>query len=278
MGFDDFPPLLREVPDAPARLYLRGALPEEEYVPLAVVGSRRMSAYGKRMCERLVMELRGYPVAIISGLAIGLDSVAHETALAAGLPTVAVMPSGLADAVLYPARNQPLARRILAAGGALLSEYGPAERPARWTFLARNRIMAGLAKAALLIEASEKSGTLVTARLALDYNREVLAVPHPLESETGAGGNALIRSGATLVRSGADILEALGIRVEEASPQLRLDLSEDEERVYHALSEARERGELAQLCAMPQQRLNVALSLLLIKGAVRETLGKIARV
>lgn len=277
MGLDDFPLLLREVPDAPKHLYVRGKLPGEEYAPLAVVGSRRMSAYGKHACEKLIMELRGYPVAIISGLAIGLDSVAHEAALSAGLPTVAVMPSGLDDGVLYPARHRPLARRILAEGGALISEYGPREQPARWTFLARNRIMAGLARAALILEASEKSGSLVTARLALEYNRDVLAVPHPLGSETGAGGNALIRQGAALIRSGADILEALGIRIEEASPQMRLDLNEDEQKVYDALSEARERGELSHLCALPQQRLNVALSLLLIKGAVRETLGKIAR-
>lgn len=277
MGFDEFPPLLREIPDAPRHLYIRGEFPSEAHVPLAVVGSRKYSTYGKRMCEQLVASLAGYPVAIISGLALGLDSIAHEAALKAGLPTVAVMPSGLDDTALYPASHRPLARRILEKGGALISEYEPEARPARWTFLARNRIMAGLSRTTLLIEAAEKSGTLVTARLALDYNREVLAVPHPVGSETGAGTNTFIRLGATLVRSGADILEALDIRMEEASPQMRLDLSDDEREVYEALYEPCERGELSGRCALPQQRVNVALSMLLIKGAVREELGKVLR-
>lgn len=278
MGPAEFPELLRELPDAPTSLYVRGTLPIPDLVPLAVVGSRRMSGYGRKVCEKLVTELRGYPVSIISGLAIGLDSVAHEAALAVGLHTVAVMPSGLDDHVLYPARHRPLAQAILKSGGALVSEYAPTAAPARWTFLARNRIMAGLSKATLLIEAAERSGTLVTARLALDYNREVLVVPHPLGSETGAGGNALLRAGATLVRSGEDILEALGITVEEVPAQVTLDLSEDERLVYDALSETRERGELTLVVQLPQQRINVALSMLLIKGLVHETLGKIARV
>lgn len=278
MDFADFPERLREIPDAPRSLYVRGEMPHPDLVPLVVVGSRRMSAYGKRVCEDIVGSLTGYPIAIISGLAIGLDSVAHEAALSAGLHTVAVMPSGLDDSALYPARHKPLAHAILRAGGALISEYEPTEHPARWTFLARNRIMAGLARATLLIEAAERSGTLVTARLALDYNREVLVVPHSLGSETGAGCNALIRQGATLVRSGADVLEALGIRSKEAPLPLRLDLSEDEQEVYDALRENCERGELHSRCALPQQRINVALSMLLIKGAVREELGKIMRV
>lgn len=278
MGFDDFPPALREIPDAPKRLYIRGNWPSSDYALLAVVGSRRYSAYGKHICERLIGELASYKVAIVSGLALGIDSIAHEAALASRLPTIAVLPSGLSDKSIYPAQHQPLAQKILSAGGALVSEYEPEARPALYTFPARNRIMAGVSQATLLIEAAERSGTLITARLALDYNREVLAVPHPLQSETGAGGNLYIRLGATLVRSGTDILEALGIAANLIEKPIAPDLVGDEKEVYDALSESCDRGELSLRCGMSQQRINVALSLLLIKGIVRETLGKIARV
>ena len=275
---NDFPPLLREIPDAPVSLYIRGALPDESRVPLAVIGSRRMSAYGKRVCEQLVEGLRGYPIAIISGLALGLDSVAHESALKAGLPTVAVLPSGLGEGVIYPASHRALAGRILEAGGALLSEYEEGAKPQEWSFAARNRIVAGLSRAVLVIEAAERSGTSITTRLALDYNRDVLAVPHPLGSDTGAGTNALIRAGATLVRSPGDILEALGFSIDEQGPtEAPTDLSPDELIVYEVLENPCERGDLAERCNLPVPRVNVALSMLIIKDIVREEMGKIVR-
>jgi DNA processing protein len=274
--FDEFPPLLQQVPDAPERLYIRGNLPSENTDTLAVVGSRKMSAYGKRVCESLVGDLAGYPLSIVSGLALGIDSTAHEAALRAGLHTIAVMPSGLSDRALYPAIHRPLAKKILEAGGALISEYEPDDEPKRWTFSERNRIMAGLSKAVVVIEAAEKSGSLITARLALDYNRDVLAVPHPIGSETGMGGNRYIREGATLIRSAHDILESLGFSQEPEQTQL-VDLSEDERMVYETLAEGCERGDLMDRTNLPQSRINIALSLLLIKGLVREELGKVVR-
>src|SRR3989344_5127366 len=209
----EFPPLLREIADPPKHLRIRGDLPRDTLF-LTVVGSRKYTPYGKASCERLIEGLRGYPVTIVSGLALGIDNIAHEAALRAGLTTVAVMPSGLSDSVLYPPSHRAVAERILIKGGALLSEFADDFTPQPWSFPQRNRIEAGMAKATLIIEAAERSGTLITARLAMEYNREVLVVPHPIGGESGAGGNRLLREGTTLIRSSDDILEALGMSVE----------------------------------------------------------------
>jgi len=279
IGTHEFPALLREIPDAPKSLYIQGSLPDEDLICLSVIGSRRMSAYGKRVCEQLIEGLAGYPIAIVSGLALGLDSVAHESALKASLPTIAVLPSGLGESVIYPATHRPLAKRILESGGALISEYGASEKPREWSFAARNRIVAGLSRATLVIEAAERSGTSITTRLALDYNRDVLAVPHPIGSESGLGTNSLIRSGATLIRSTKDILEALGLEQNHATDTYILnDLGEDEKILYHALTQSLERSDLFDRTGLPAQRVNVALSMLIIKGIVREEMGKIVRV
>src|SRR3989344_4795871 len=171
----DFPPLLREIPDAPKKLYVRGKLPSFNSAWLAVVGSRACTPYGRQALRYLIEGLRGYPVVIVSGLAYGIDAEAHKAALEAKLPTVAVPGSGLDWNVLYPRANVNLAREILKAGlsgqgGALLSEFEPNLKAADYTFPQRNRIMAGLCKAALVVEAKERSGSLITARLATEYN------------------------------------------------------------------------------------------------------------
>ena len=278
-----FPPLLSEIPDAPKSLYVRGALPSpEEYKYLCVVGARAASQYGRRACMSLIGGLAGRPICIVSGLALGTDAQAHEAALDAGLPTVAVLPSGVDDSTIYPSTNRPLAIRILKAGGALVSEYEAGEKAARWTFPARNRIMAGLSHATLIIEASEKSGTLITARLALDYNREVLAVPHPLGAESGAGNNRLIRTGAALVRNSSDILEALGLISpndprEPGQRELPLDVNEHERAILTALTEPLTRDELIERSELSAQHANIALSSLSIRGYIVERLGKIER-
>ena len=171
---EGFPPLLREIPDAPKQLHVRGTLPSYEKKWLAVVGSRAMTPYGKRACDYLISGLSGYPIVIVSGLAYGMDAQAHKSALDAGLPTVAVPGSGLAWDTLYPRANVPLAKKILEAGGALVSEEKSDTAAADWTFPRRNRVMAGSCHATLVVEAKEKSGSLITAKLATDYNRELL--------------------------------------------------------------------------------------------------------
>ncbi len=276
----EFPPLLKETPDKPKTLYIRGELPPKDYKYLCVVGSRATSIYGRRVCQQLIAGLAQYNVAIVSGMALGLDSEAHKAALDVGLPTVAVLPSSCDDASIYPRTNLAMAQRILARGGALISEEPGPFKAMIHSFIRRNRISAGMSHCALIIEAGEKSGTLVTARLALDYNREVLAVPHELGRETGAGVNRLIREGATLVRNSDDILQALGIKPLDNPQQASLptDLTEPEAKVLHALTEALVRDELIEAAELSAQDANIALSSLLIRGLITERLGKIERV
>ncbi len=276
----EYPPLLREIPDRPKTLFIRGELPPADYKYLCVVGSRATSVYGRRVCQQLIAGLAGYPVAIVSGMALGIDSEAHKAAMDVGLPTVAVLPSSCDDESLYPATNKGVAQRILAQGGGLLSEYGEPHKAMIHDFPRRNRISAGMSLASLIIEAGEKSGTLITARLALDYNREVLAIPHELGRETGAGVNRLIREGATLVRSADDILQSLGIKPLDTPKQqpLPTDLSEPEMKVLHALTESLIRDELIEQAELSAQDANIALSSLLIRGLIVERLGKIERV
>lgn len=273
----DFPPLLQEVSDKPARLFLRGALPPRTHTFLCVVGSRATTPYGRRMCASLIASLARYPVAIVSGLAIGIDAEAHKAALEVGLPTIAVVPSSVDDTSLYPASNRALARRILEQGGALIAENEAPFKAMLHSFAQRNRVMAGMSSATLIIEAGEKSGTLITARLALDYNREVLCLPHEVGRPGGAGANRLIREGATLVQSGADILQALGIAAAPKQTTLPADLTDQEKIVLELLAEPHERDELIAESGLSAQLANVALSSLLIRGLIDERLGKLAR-
>lgn len=277
-----FPALLSEISDAPERLFVRGELPpHDEYRYLCVVGSRRADAYGRRATASLIAGLAGEKVAIVSGLALGIDADAHAAALQAGLPTIAVLPSSADDASIYPSLNRPLAARILAASGALVSEYEAPSGAMQWTFPARNRIMAGLSHAVLVVEASEKSGTLITARLALDYNRDVLCVPHPIGTEGGAGNNRLIREGAALIRTSDDIREALGLRSSsdprEKPRTLPLVLSEHERALLEALGEPLTRDELVVRTSLSVSQANIALSSLAIRGLVIERFGTIER-
>lgn len=274
----DFPELLREIPDKPEVLYVRGSLPAKDLRWLCVVGSRACSVYGRRWTHKLIAGLAKHPVAIISGMALGIDSEAHKAALDVGLPTVAVLPSSCDDASLYPSTNKPLARRILASGGALVSEERGPHKAAVYNFPQRNRIMAWMSHSTLIIEAGEKSGTLITARLALDYNREVLAIPHELGRENGTGVNRLLREGAILVRDSSDILQTLGLApIETRQLPLPADLSGEEIKVLYSLTEALLRDELIERCALSAQEANIALSSLLIRGLITERLGKIER-
>ncbi len=278
----EFPGLLHEIPDKPKRLYVRGTLPPKNTTYLCVVGSRRTTAYGQRMAHQLIAGLARSPVAIVSGMAMGIDSEAHKAALDVGLPTVAVLPSGLDDRVLYPSVNRPLAKRILALGSALLSENEPEFVAMLHSFPERNRICAGISKATLIVEAGEKSGTLITARLALDYNREVMGIPHELGRETGMGVNRLLREGATLVRDSDDILQVLGLKPSDKPQQTMFptDLTISEVAILETLPPVGglARDELVVLADLSAQEANIALSSLLIRGLILERLGKIERI
>lgn len=272
---DAFPSLLREIPDPPKRLFVRGELPPESHAWLAVVGSRACTPYGKQVVRHLIGGLRGYPVVIVSGLAYGIDTEAHRAALEAGLTTVAVPGSGLDWSVLYPKANHGLAHEILAAGGALISEEEPGAKAMDYMFPKRNRIMAGLTRATLMVEARGKSGSLITAKLTTEYNRELLVVPGSIFSEESRGTHQFLRMGATAVTSPEDVLQSLGIAPRDSATlsTLREDLSDDERRVFDIIASPLSRDELLSALDMSVSEANVLLSTMEIKGLIVEELG-----
>jgi DNA processing protein len=200
-----YPPLLREIPDPPEALFVRGRL-DLSGPMVALVGTRAATAYGLRTARRLAAELAANGVTVVSGLAIGIDAAAHAGAVAAGR-TVAVLGAGLDH--VGPASNRRLAEQIVEHGGALISEYLPATPPAAGQFPARNRIVSGMSHATVVIEAPLRSGALITADLALEQGREVMAVPGPIDQVQSAGALALLSQGAKLVTEVSDILSEL---------------------------------------------------------------------
>ncbi|KKS99429.1 MAG: hypothetical protein UV76_C0020G0008 [Candidatus Nomurabacteria bacterium GW2011_GWA2_43_15] len=274
---EDIPESLLEIPQPPKKLYIAGNLPPEGTVCLAVVGSRKATTYGKDSVRKLILGLRGYPIAIVSGLAVGIDSLSHEAALEAGLFAVGFPGSGLSQEAFFPPTSLKLAEKILEKGGCLISEFEPDFKAQFYTFPMRNRLVAGLSKAALIIEAQEKSGTLITARMALDYNKEVLAVPGNISSDFSKGTNRLIRQGATPITSSDDILEALGFAVDQKSKQQNLfdDAAPEEKKILGLLTEPIPRDELIRAMKMPVGEANAVLSIMEIKGLIKEELGEI---
>jgi len=275
----DIPTNLLEIPGPPKVLYYQGKLPDfQQNIFLAVVGSRKYSSYGREVCEKLIAGLSNYPIIIVSGLAIGIDTIAHQSALKAGLLTLAIPGSGLDSRVLYPSTNRELANRILIAGGCLISESEPSERATIWSFPKRNRLMAGLCQATLIIEAEEKSGTLITARLALDYNREVFAVPGSIFSPSSKGTNKLIEQGATPIMTSEDILRALNFEIkEEKHEEINMkDLSLPEQKIVELLKrENLSRDEIIRQSKLKITEINSLLMILEIKGITKESGGEI---
>ncbi|MBX9906538.1 DNA-processing protein DprA [Patescibacteria group bacterium] len=272
-----WPPLLKEISDPPKKLYARGVIAFDDVKILAVVGSRNYSSYGKEVTRTLIAGLRGYPIAIVSGLALGIDALAHEAALNAGLYTITVPGSGIADSSLYPRSHIMLAHRILEAGGGILSEFEPDQEPAPWTFPQRNRIMAGMSHAVLIIEASEKSGTLITARLGMEYNRDILTVPGSIFSGNSYGPHVLIRDGATPVTSSADILEALGLSTQPNTDTLT-GCSPEEQEVLDLLGEPTPKDALIRKLGKDTSTTNTLLSMMEIRGLIQEVDGVLIKV
>jgi len=228
-----FPPLLREIPDPPAALFVRGdASTMTRPLSVAVVGSRRATAFGKAFATALATDLARAKITVVSGLALGVDGAAHEGALGGGGVTVAVMGGGHAN--VYPRSHRTLANRVIA-NGALISEYGPMNRARPEQFPERNRIISGLCAAVVVVEATRRSGSLITARLALEQGREVMAVPGAVDGGAHGGCHRLIRQGAQLVEGVADVLEALGLALPE-TPAMREPTDPLHRRVFAALS------------------------------------------
>jgi DNA processing protein len=242
---DAFPPLLRAIHDPPAGLFLRGAADVVllSRPAVAVVGARSCSGYGRDVARRLGRELAAAGLVVVSGLARGIDALAHEGALEAGGTTVAVLGCGIDRD--YPAANRDLAARI-AATGLVVSEYAPGVEPAPWRFPARNRIVAGLCVATVVVEARERSGALITADFAMEEGRDVFAVPGEITSALSAGTNGLLRAGATPLCAVGDVLDALGLeaaaKAGAADPLLDLLPASADEL---ARATGRDAGELA---------------------------------
>ena len=203
-----YPGPLRTIPDPPAILYAQGTLLLSDSFSLAVIGTRRCTRYGERQTERLTSALVQNGFTIISGLARGIDGIAHRSALSNEGRTIAVLGSGLLR--IYPPEHKSLAQRIIDFGGCVLSEYPPLHPPAKWTFPQRNRIVSGLSLAVLVVEAPLRSGAMISVRMAGEQGRDIFAVPGSIESQASSGCNQLIKDGAYIVESVDDILNVLG--------------------------------------------------------------------
>ncbi|HEY4480078.1 MAG TPA: DNA-processing protein DprA [Candidatus Paceibacterota bacterium] len=281
----DWPPLLTEINQQPKELYFVGAVPDWSRKLLCIVGARKNTTYGKEAVETLVEGLKGYPVTIVSGLALGIDSIAHRAAMKNGLPTIAVPGSGLSPRALHPQSHLRLAEEIVRSGGTLMNEFDPNFKATHWSFPQRNRIMAGLSNATFVIEAEKKSGTLITARLAIEYNRDVLTLPGSIWNTTSQGPHMLLRMGATPIRDSADLLEALGIKDESTSAKATadetkyFDCSEKEMLIVKLLNEPLPRDEILRSAEkefkMPISETQTLLSLLELKGLIKESLGEV---
>ncbi|MEI6304548.1 MAG: DNA-processing protein DprA [Candidatus Taylorbacteria bacterium] len=215
---DNYPYLLKQLDKQPPYLYIAGApipYPDKNYKFLCVVGARKYSDYGKRVCYELIRGLKNYPIVIVSGLALGIDSLAHTAALENGLQTIAIPGSGLDDNVIYPRSHYLLAKHIIESGNTLLSPFEPDQNSTKWTFPVRNQLMAGISHATLVIEGRQKSGTLLTAQNAIDMNRDVYIVPGSIFSDLSYGPHTLYSQGAKPVMNAKDILEYLDLDIHE---------------------------------------------------------------
>jgi len=267
---EEYPARLKEIYDYPPLIYIRGSLlPEDEWC-LAVVGTRRATVYGRQVTEEIVADLARSRITIVSGLAKGIDSIAHRAALEAGGRSIAVFACGL-DSV-YPAENLELARNIMQ-HGALISEYPLGTRPKADNFPRRNRIMSGLSLGVLVVEAGETSGAMITARLALEQDREVFAIPGSILSPTSQGTNSLIQEGAKLVCDYTDILEELNLMTVAHQIEMKelIPPSETESLLLKQLSaEPTHIDEVCRGSGLPMSTVSSTLAMMELKGMVKQ--------
>lgn len=278
-GEANYPAPLREIADPPAQLFVWGDPAVLSAAPaVAVVGTRKPTDYGIRAAAYLARELAG-TVVVVSGLAYGIDTVALSEALAAGGRTVAVIGSGLDRASFYPAVNYQLAERMVAGGGAVISEYPEGTPPLKQNFPARNRIIAGLTLGTVVVEGALGSGALITAQHAVEFGREVWAVPGSIFVPEAVAPNRLIQEGAMPVHSAADILESLGLTLQLALPSSSSSVTSVEQTINELLNrQAMSVDELARELALDSHLVSSTLTLMEIKGMVRSTgAGKFAR-
>jgi DNA processing protein len=266
----DYPARLKEIYDYPPLLYVRGSLlPEDEWC-LAVVGTRRVSVYGRQVTEEIVADLARNKITIVSGLAKGTDSIAHRSALDVGGRSIAIFACGLD--IVYPSENATLARSLIQQG-ALISEYPLGTRPRVDNFPRRNRIMSGLSLGVLVIEAGETSGALITANRALEQNREVFAIPGSILSPASRGTNRLIQEGAKLVRSYTDILEELNLTAVAHQIEMKgvIPASDTESLLLKQLgAEPTHIDEICRSSGLPASTVSSTLAMMELKGLIKQ--------
>lgn len=270
----DYPPLLRQLPEAPPVLYMKGQLtaPDREWT-IAIVGTRKATAYGRQAAETLATDLARNGITIVSGLALGIDAAAHEAALKAGGRTIGVLACGID--LVYPSAHAKLAARIMEQG-ALLSETPVGSPPEGGNFPARNRIISGLSLGTIVVEADQTSGALITADRALEQGREVFAVPGNIFSRASLGTNRLLKEGATLITSAEDVLEALNLKMVAAHTEARAVIPEDatEAKLLSLISaDPTHVDEIVRASELPIMQVSSTLALMELKGMVRQVAG-----
>ncbi|MBN1643719.1 MAG: DNA-processing protein DprA [Dehalococcoidales bacterium] len=266
---EEYPSRLKEIYDYPPILYVKGKLlPEDEWC-LAVVGTRHATVYGRQVTEEIVTDLAHNKITIVSGLARGIDTIAHQSALEAGGRTIAVSACGLD--IIYPSENANLAKRIVE-NGALISEYPLGIKPKPEYFPRRNRILSGLSLAVLVTEAGESSGALITANLALEQNRDVLATPGSILSPASKGTNHLIQEGAKLIQNCQDILEELNIRAVAQQMEFKEIIPESDTESLLISKLSAEPVHIDEICAdsgLPVSTVSSTLAMMELKGLVK---------
>jgi DNA processing protein len=266
----DYPARLKEIYDYPPVLYIRGSILAEDEWCLAVVGTRKPTVYGRQVTEEIVTELARSKITIVSGLAKGIDTIAHQSALEAGGRSIAVFACGLD--VVYPAENANLARSIIKQG-ALVSEYHQGTRPRPENFPRRNRIMSGLSLGVLVVEAGATSGALITAHLALEQNREVFAIPGSILSTASKGTNHLIQEGAKLVSDSSDILEELNLTAVAEQIEMKEIIPSSETEVLLLKQLGAEPIHIDEVCrssGLPMSTVSSSLAMMELKGLVKQ--------
>lgn len=274
LGFneDGYPESLKKISDPPIGLFVKGNLKLlDDKNKIAVVGARKITSYGEQVTESLVRDLSNNLFVIVSGMALGIDAIAHKTAIDAGGQTIAVLGCGV-DCP-FPLENERLYSEIIDSGGLIVSEYPLGAPPNKGTFPARNRIIAGLSKAVLVTEAAEDSGSLITANLAIEQGKTVFAVPGPITSKTSAGTLELIKQGAIPTSSIEDIQKKLNIK-STGKAKKELVLTKDEELIYKILeNEDQTVDEISKRTKLPISVLSVILSGMELNGILRNDSG-----
>lgn len=260
--------IIGHIAKPPKSLYFLGNLPDNRLPTVAIVGTRRPTAYGQEVGYRLAYDLAKQGVVIVSGLALGMDTIAHKAALDAGGTTIAVMAGGLDS--IHPSSNRDLAIRILQNGGALVSEYAPGTETFKGNFVARNRLVTGISDGLLVIEASAKSGTMHTANFALEQGKPVMAVPGNITNPMSEGCNNLINTGAKLIRNASEVLREIGYTVEGGQAKLPLAANASEASILQLIADGLRDGDDIQLkSGLTPAEFSQTLTMLEITGKIR---------